>query len=71
MKIRILSGFARGHYVMKFPRVKIKRVAVGPKLTGGRGWSLQLHTKAGVRYLDMLVFRNEKKRAGVEPTKPW
>lgn len=68
-RVRVIPGFARGAYVRKALRVKLRPLTVGPKAL--RGWSLQLHLKSGIRYLDLVVLKREVQRAGVEPTKPW
>lgn len=54
-RLRLIRGFARGHYVRSAPRIKFKRLAVGPKAS--RGWSLQLHLSSGIRYLDLVLFK--------------
>lgn len=53
--IVIHFGFARGHYVRRSPRIKLESVSVGKNCHGGL--SLQLHLKAGIRYVDFVLWK--------------
>lgn len=77
--VYLLTGFARGHYTRHKFAIKLARVTTGKNCVGGI--SFQFHSKAGIRYIDLVLWkirpwiaRIKKKvanRAAVEPTRPW
>lgn len=57
-RVYVRPGFAKGHWVRKYPRLRFCGLHTGP---GVRGWSLQLHLASGIRYIDFLF---DSRKAG-------
>jgi hypothetical protein len=51
----LMPGFAQGAYTPHRFAIKVRRNSVGKKCLFG--YSLQLHSKAGIRYIDLIVWR--------------